>query len=258
MQSQYAGTNLFGIDTSLARFMAIGTLIHLVLLSAAVAQRARFAELSLSEEKDRAIATSRLAESELAIKVRERIAELAERNLSLKAEVDRRHLLELKLRQSLDAVNDALAQQRDFVALVSHEFRGPLAVISAAADNLSSGESPDNTRLRTIRIRQTVKRMSLLIENVLARDRLNSGRKAFPTTEIVDLDEILRATKAGLADDTARRVILVGGCEVTVKGDRNLLEIAVQNLIQNAMKYSAAPSLVTVRCRRIKAWLLYM
>lgn len=131
--------------------------------------------------------------------------------------------------------------------MVSHEFRAPLVVISAAADNLSSGQSADNIRVRATRIRQTVKRMSLLIENVLARDRLNSGRKAFPTTEIVDLDEILRTAKAGLDDDTARRVILIGSGEVTVKGDRNLLEIAVQNLIQNAMKYSAAPSPVTVR-----------
>lgn len=247
MQSQYAGTNLFGIDTSLARFMAIGTLIHLVLLSAAVAQRARFAELSLSEEKDRVIAVSRVAERELATKVRERTAELADRNASLKAEVDRRHLLELKLRQSLDAVNDALAQQRDFVALVSHEFRGPLAVIAAAADNLSSGESTDNTKLRTARIRQTVKRMSLLIENVLAGDRLNGDQKAFPMIGMVHLNEILRTAKAGLDDDAARRVSFILCDEVTVKGDRNLLEIAVQNLIQNAMKYSAAPSPVTVR-----------
>jgi signal transduction histidine kinase len=227
--------------------MAIGTLIHLVLPSAAVAQRARFAELSLNAEKDRTIAVSKLAERQLAMKVRERTAELAERNTALNAEVDRRHLLELKLRQSLDAVNDALAQQRNFVAVVSHEFRGPLAVISAAADNLSSGQSADNISVRTTRIRQMVKRMSLLIENVLARDRLNSERKAFPTTEIVDLDEILRTAKAGLDDDTAERVILIGSCEVTVKDDRNLLEIAVQNLIQNAMKYSTAPSPVTVR-----------
>ncbi|WP_454683827.1 sensor histidine kinase [Ancylobacter moscoviensis] len=247
MQSQYAGTNLFKIDTSLARFMAIGTLIHLVLLSAAVAQRARFAELSLNAEKDRTIAVSQLAERQLVMKVRERTAELAERNASLNAEVDRRHLLELKLRQSLDAVNDALAQQRDFVALVSHEFRGPLAVISAAADNLSSVDSTDNTRLRTTRIRQTVKRMSLLIENVLAGDRLHGGQKAFPTTDSVDVNEVLRTVKAGLDDDAAGRVSFIDGGGVTVKGDRNLLEIAVQNLIQNAMKYSAAPGPVTVR-----------
>ncbi|TSJ64858.1 HAMP domain-containing histidine kinase [Starkeya sp. 3C] len=219
--------------------------LALILLSGLVAgQRA---ERRLRAEQNRIIAISQAAERDLTIKVRERTAELAERNTSLNAEVDRRHLLELKLRQSLDAVNDALAQQRDFVALVSHEFRGPLAVISAAADNLSSVDSTDNTRLRTTRIRQTVKRMSLLIENVLAGDRLHGGQKAFPTTGSVDVNEVLRTVKAGLDDDAAGRVSFIDGGGVTVKGDRNLLEIAVQNLIQNAMKYSAAPGPVTVR-----------
>src|SRR5690606_9896054 len=87
-------------------------------------------------EQDRILAISQAAERELTIKVQERTAELAESNASLEAEVERRRLLEIKLQQSLDSVNDALAQQRDFVAVVSHEFRGPLAVIAAAADNL--------------------------------------------------------------------------------------------------------------------------
>lgn len=249
MQSQYTGNNLFRIDGSLASFMAVGTLIHLVLFSAAVAKRAQLAERSLSEEKDRVIAMSRSAERELTIKVHERTAELAERNASLKAEIDRRQLLEVKLRQSLDSVNDALAQQRDFLALVSHEFRGPLSVIAAAADNLLlyAAESTHNIKLRAIKIRQTVKRMSMLIENVLAGDRLHSGQKPFDAIEIFDLNEILRTVQAGLDDDAARRVIFTSGSEAAVKGDRTLLETVLQNLIQNALKYSSATSAVTVR-----------
>lgn len=248
MQMQYTGSNPFQIDSSLARIMAVGTLIHLVLLSAAVAKRAQIAERSLSEEKDRVIAVSRSAERELTIKVRERTAELSESNASLKAEMDRRHLLEVKLRQSLDSVNDALAQQRDFLALVSHEFRGPLAVIAAAADNLSisAAEAPDNIKLRTGKIRRTVKRMSMLIENVLAGDRLDAGT-SHAVIGTFDLNEILQIAQAGLDDDAAGRVDFVPGDEVMVKGDRYLLEIALQNLIQNALKYSPATSPVTVR-----------
>ncbi|ADV10361.1 hypothetical protein EN925_08940 [Mesorhizobium sp. M7A.F.Ca.US.006.04.2.1] len=249
MQMMYTGANPFQLDGSLSRFLAGGTVIHLALLSAAVAKRTRLAERSLSEEKDRVIAVSRLAEQELTIKVRERTAELGERNTSLMVEVDRRHLLELKLRQALDTANDALAQQRDFVALVSHEFRGPLAVISAAADNLSSsaGESADNIKLRTTRIRQTVKRMSSLIENVLAFDRLNGGHETLPRIKMFDLNEVLRAAEAGLDDAAAGRVSFTHGDEVIVKGDRNLLEIVIQNLIQNALKYSSVTSSVTIR-----------
>jgi len=249
MQMQYTGTNPLQIDNSLSRILAVGTLIHLVLLSAAVAQRAQLAERRLSEEKDRVIAVSQAAERDLTIKVQERTAQLAEGNASLQAEIDRRRLLEEKLRQSLDSVNDALAQQRDFVAVVSHEFRSPLAVIAATADNLLSSPSEgfDSIRRRIGRIGRTVKRMSLLIDNVLAGDRLHAEQSSFTRAEVFDLNEILHTIKVGLDEDAARRVNFLHNVEAMVKGDRVLLEIVVQNLIQNALKYSAVTDPVTVQ-----------
>jgi len=249
MQLLFTGTNPFHLDESLSRFLAFGTLIHLVLLSAAVAKRTQLAERSLSEEKDRVIAMSRSAERELTIKVEEGTAELRKANASLTAEVDRRHLLEVKLRQSLDSVNDALVQQRNFVDLVSHEFRAPLAVIAAAAANLShfAGTDAGEIMPRTARIRRTVRRMSLLIENVLAGNRLDEGRAPAAATTLFDFGEMLLSMADGLDDDAKSRVSFVCGSEAMVMGDRYLLEIVVQNLIQNALKYSAPASIVTVR-----------
>lgn len=249
MQMQYTGANPFQIDSSLARVMAVGILIHLVLLSAAVARRAQLAERNLSAEKDRAITLSRSAEQELTVKVRERTAELAERNVTLNAEIDRRHLLEAKLRRSLDQVNDALAQQRNFVTLVSHDFRGPLAVIAAAAENisLSASGNTDGIRLRTTRIRQTVKRMSMLIENVLADERLGAGRAPPAVMEIFELNDVLRTAKAALDDYAASRVSFILADEATVEGSPTLVEIALHNLIHNALKYTSATDCVIVR-----------
>lgn len=243
------GVNPFHMDGSLSRFLAFGTLFHLVLFSAAVAKRAQLAERSLSEEKDRVIAMSRSAEQELTIKVRERTAELRTANASLTAEVDRRHLLEVKLRQSLDSVNEALTQQRDFVDLVSHEFRAPLAVIAVTAENLSHFAGADASEItpRTTKIRRTVKRMSLLIENVLAGGQLDDGRRPTEATALFDFGEILVSTEDGLDDDAKKRVSFVHGSKAMVMGDRYLLEIVVQNLIQNALKYSAPTSAVMVR-----------
>lgn len=249
MQMQYTGANPFQIDSSLARVMAVGILIHLVLLSAAVARRAQLAERSLSAEKDRVIALSRSAERELTVKVRERTAELAERNATLNAEIDRRHLLEAKLRRSLDQVNDALAQQRNFLTVVSHDFRAPLAVIAAAAENLSlsAPASIDIIKLRTTRIRQTVKRMSMLIENVLADERLGAGQAPPAAMEIFELNDVLRTAGAALDDYAASRVSFILAEDATVEGSRILVEIALQNLIHNALKYTSATDCVIVR-----------
>ncbi|WP_245314597.1 ATP-binding protein [Labrys sp. WJW] len=219
----------------------------LLLLSDRVATQ--LAERRLRAEQDRDIARSRAAERELTIKVRERTAELAESNASLNAEMERRHLLEAKLRQSLDSVNDALVQQQDFVAMLSHEFRSPLAIIAIAADNLmaSVGEGADNIRLRIDKIGRTVKRMSMLIENVLAGDRLNARQAPFVKAEVFDLNEILHTVRAGLDDNATRRVNFIHGDAAMVRGDRVLLEVVVQNLVQNALKYSAVSNPVTVQ-----------
>lgn len=191
-------------------------------------------------EQDRVLAISQAAERDLTIKVRERTAELAESNASLEAEVDRRRILEEKLKQSLESVNAALAQQRDFVAVVSHEFRGPLAVIGVAADNLlvALADGSDNVKMRVAKISRTVKRMATLIENVLAGDRLDSGPSPVSKLELFDLNEVLQTAMAGFDDDAANRIRVQPSDKLVVKGDRVLLEIAVQNLLQNALKYS--------------------
>ncbi|MGN8118126.1 sensor histidine kinase [Labrys sp. 22185] len=247
MQLQYTGFNPLRIDGSLARLLAAGTLIHLVLLSAAVAKRAQLAERNLSKEKDRVIVMARLAEQELTIKVQERTAELAKSNALLKEEMDRRHLLEMKLRQSLASVNDALARKQDFIALASHEFRAPLAVIAATAENLSFSVDKDtgNVRLSIAKIRRAIKRMSMLIENILAGEKLTAEQMS---PSAIDLNEILHNAKAGMDDESARRVCFISEEGAVVNGDRNLLEIALQNLIQNALKYSAddRPVIVSV------------
>jgi signal transduction histidine kinase len=249
MLMQYTGANPFRIDSSLARLMALGSLIHLVFLSAAVAKRTRLAERSLDAEKDRVIALSRSVEQELTIKVRERTAELADRNAALRVEMARRQLLEGKLRQSLNSVNEALTRQRDFVALVSHEFRSPLAVIAAAAENLaaSAAEGAGDIRARAARIRQTVRRMSLLIENVLARDILDSGQAYSTRNTLFDLNDVLRVAEVGLGEEAAGRVYFILGPPAMIRGDRTLLEIVVQNLIQNALKYSGPTDAAAIR-----------
>ncbi|MCX5577031.1 sensor histidine kinase [Kaistia terrae] len=227
--------------------LAAGFGLLLILLCGRIATQ--LAERRLRAEQDRVLAISKAAERDLTIKVRERTAELAESNASLEEEVDRRHGLEVKLRQSLDSVNDALVQQRDFLALVTHEFRGPLAVIAGAADNmaLSTDENSEDVQLRAARIRRTVNRMSMLIENVLAGDRLDAAEKPHAMVQTFDLNEILRTLQAALDDDAVSRVSLLPGDEAKVSGDRYLLEIALQNLVQNALKYSASPTPVTVR-----------
>lgn len=149
----------------------------------------------------------------------------------------------------LMAFDRVRTQQQNFVALVTHEFRAPLGVIAAAAHNLSLSPdaSADEIRLRTGRIQQTVRRMSMLIDNIFAGDRFDTWQAPVAARASFDLNDLLRHIEAGYDSDTAGRLGFSYGDAAPVKGDRGLLEIAIQNVIQNALKYSAAASPVMVQ-----------
>lgn len=236
-----------------AGWVAVFGLIFILLCNRIAAQ---LTERRLRVEQGRNLAISKAAERDLATKVQERTAQLTKSNTSLKAEIERRHLLEEKLRQSLASVNSALAQQRDFVAMVSHEFRSPLATISAAVDNLIVllDEPSEGVKLRIGKIRRTVERMSSIIGNVLAGDRLVAGTEPSVMFERFDLRDALHSVISGLNEHDVKRVHISRCDTAMVECDRTLAEIALENLLQNALKYSNAKDSITVGVSIDREW----
>ncbi|MDH6590526.1 signal transduction histidine kinase [Variovorax sp. TBS-050B] len=234
------------------RLYWLGSMAHLVLLNAAVADRTRRAERDYRAERERVLAVRLEAEQALESTVARRTAELARTNAALHEEIAARTRLEAQLRQSLEVERQAIAQQREFVSMVSHEFRTPLTVIDGAAQSLDLsrlGTEPV-LRQRTERIRRAVQRLTMLIENVLLADRLQPENRVL-RVEDVDMAALAR----GLCDTFAmpggsRLALEVQGSLRPVRGDRALIEIALQNLMQNALKYSPPEAPVRIVLRQ--------
>ncbi|MEP6907810.1 MAG: sensor histidine kinase [Pseudoxanthomonas sp.] len=232
-------------------YRLIGAMIHLLALNIAVVDRTRQAEVNLKVETERALTIAREAKQTLEAKVQARTLELTGANQQLKSEMDARSLLEIQLRASLKGQQQAMAQQQEFVSMVSHEFRNPLAVIDAAAQSLDllPVGADAAVKPRISRIRRSVQRMMLLLENVLAADRLQLGQKSLKL-RAMDIEELARAVCDSIGQPSQTRL----QCDfnnpgVLVTGDRTLLEIALQNLITNALKYSRKDSQVRVALR---------
>ncbi|WP_259651833.1 sensor histidine kinase [Variovorax sp. UMC13] len=218
----------------------LGTITHLVLLNVAVADRTRHAERNYRLEKERVWSVTRDAEQALEVKVMQRTAELARANVALRDEIKKRGLLETRLLQSIEVKRNAIKQQHEFVSMVSHEFRTPLAVIDAAAQSLDiSALGADPTvKPRTAKIRRSVQRLSMLIENILTVDRLQLEQRPL-RLEPVDVELLLRGLCDTFNMPGARRLRLEARVHAPeVEADRSLLEIALQNLMHNALKYS--------------------
>jgi two-component system, OmpR family, sensor histidine kinase SenX3 len=148
--------------------------------------------------------------------------------------------------------------QLDFVAGISHELRTPLAVICSAGDNLAEGIVPDassSSKKYGELIREEGRKLTGMVEQILQFASLRRGRHQY-TLVPVRINEI--AAKA-LEQEQPR--IAAAGCSVeksfapdlpAVNADAAALSQAIQNLIQNALKYSGKGRWLGLRTERIQ------
>ena len=156
---------------------------------------------------------------------------------------------------ALNAERKMAESQRHFVAMVSHEFRTPLAIIGATNQSLRVLIDPDNLEVtkRLDKIAHTMDRLTQLIDHTLSRERLETGLTA--QIEPFALDTWL-AEQSSMAQLLAplHRVELSLADELKadpplLRGDRHLLSVAWMNLVDNAVKYSPAGSEIRMVAR---------
>lgn len=153
-----------------------------------------------------------------------------------------------KLTSDLAAEREASFNQRQFMGTVSHEFRTPLAIISAALENLQLAECEvDSSRLaRYQKIERASERLIQLTDNCLADARLSAGATAL-YLEPTDLMRLLSSAASLVHVSDTHQLILtvngepeaVEGCHCQVLVDSAMMRIAISNVIDNAVKYSS-------------------
>ena len=138
-----------------------------------------------------------------------------------------------------------LAQQKiEFVAAISHELRTPLAVICSAGENLADGVVPDPLRARQYGavIHGEGRRLAEMVDQALEFAGAQSGRKAYLPRPIAVSDLIGRAVQACQPQIRDGAVLVeqqVPSDLPMVLADPGEMTRALQNLIRNAIKYSA-------------------
>ncbi|MEU1482110.1 sensor histidine kinase KdpD [Streptomyces sp. NPDC005760] len=124
------------------------------------------------------------------------------------------------------------------LAAVSHELRTPLAGIKAAVTSLRSDdvEWSDEDRAELLEaIEEGADRLDHLVGNLLDMSRLQTGTVT-PIIRETDLDEVIPMALGGVPEDSVDLDIPETLPMVDV--DRGLLERAVANIVENAVKYS--------------------
>lgn len=152
-----------------------------------------------------------------------------------------------QLARELQIEREASFHQRQFMGMVAHEFRTPLAILEAALENLRLCPTVSTQSARLDRMQRATTRLVQLTDNCLADARLSS-RDLHADRQNAELLPVIyiAATVVDLSLNHYLHVI----CEGQTVGpqspspvlfiDSGLLCIAIANLLDNSVKYSAS------------------
>lgn len=169
----------------------------------------------------------------------------------------RAKLLARRRMRNARAAAAAARLREELVAIVLHEMRAPLTIIHTSVSNLRQGGGTQQGDLdkRYQKIWRAQARIKSMIENYLSDERMK--RSYFePIHSEVDMAEVLADVVQDAREVYPGRVVELSGIEGDAAGnlsegvmlsvDRELVRIALANVIDNALKYSSAPAPVLV------------
>ena len=142
--------------------------------------------------------------------------------------------------------------RRDFVANVSHELKTPIAALKGCVDTLASDAPPslEDSRRFLALMDQNVDRLQAIVEDLLSLSRIEfdaeRGRIALEPGPVCAV--LQRAVRAFAKQAEEKRISLAVDCpgDLTAPIEAVLLEQAVGNLLDNAIKYSEGDTRVVV------------
>jgi signal transduction histidine kinase len=145
-------------------------------------------------------------------------------------------------RNTVEELRRLSALRADFVSLVSHELRAPMASVVGSAQTLQlrwRELTPDQRESFLALIGSETERLASLVGDVLDTSRIEAGTFSYRFDD-VDMGELVRESVAGVGAGQEEVGVTadVGEHIPEVRGDRDRLRQVLTNLIDNAVKYS--------------------
>ena len=136
----------------------------------------------------------------------------------------------------------------EFLAMLGHELRNPLAAIVHAVDLLSSGERSDTEEARRV-IRRQTRTMSRLIDDLLDISRITRGRITLERAPVALSDVVNAGVEVWrhLVAQKQQRLTIEGSEQpIRIDGDATRLTQVVANLVHNAAKFTSAGGTIAI------------
>ncbi|MDR3517735.1 MAG: ATP-binding protein [Azospirillaceae bacterium] len=217
--------------------MQITVLLQLVSSAGLSYVIARYLSRPISDLRQ---AATRLAKGDLTARVGAKFAGRHDEAADLVREFD----------QMADRVAALIEVQRRLVGDVSHEIKSPLARLNMAL-GLARRDAEAHAPRQFQRMQREIDNVSQLVRELLTLASLDAGA-AKTVSEPIDLGELIADLLANIAYEAPDRAADLRfrppGDTITVCGDRALLGRAIENVLRNAVFYTAPQDAIEVTC----------
>ena len=155
------------------------------------------------------------------------------------------------LNSLLHKLQHSIYVERQFTNLAAHELRTPLAIIQTQLDAVIRDDNETSRQQGLVSLNQSVDRAARMISQLLALARLGSDDIPF---ERISLDQVARDAAIALSPLALKKHITFAfesDASLYIKGNSEVLELAIRNLIDNAIKYTPEHGAITITVRQM-------
>lgn len=138
-------------------------------------------------------------------------------------------------------------QQQNLMMAITHELKTPIAVAKLNLETLQKRKLDETRQQRLIENTiQETNRLNTLCSNILLSSQIDAGRYSLSKEEI-NFSELVKKCAGDFITRFPKRSIHTSITEdIFLQGDHLMLQLAINNLIDNALKYSPKETAVTI------------
>ncbi|HEX9061946.1 MAG TPA: PAS domain-containing sensor histidine kinase, partial [Clostridia bacterium] len=168
-------------------------------------------------------------------------------------DITERKMAEINLVKAKEIAENANETKNEFLSLISHEFKTPIAVIDSAIQAMEficKDELPDKAKEFLKKIRQNNNRQLKLVNNLLDITRANAGHLNVckKNVDIVMLTKLIIESINIFAEQKGIKLTFYSALKTKVIGiDEEKYERILLNLLSNAVKFTPKGKLITVK-----------
>ena len=146
------------------------------------------------------------------------------------------------------------SMRRDFVSNLSHELRTPVSVIKANSETLLGGALENSKDAKTFSkaILHNADRLSEMVTSLIDLSRIEYGDLKFVIEPII-INQVVDTVISSFTNKARRKnieLVFNRQSDVVVQTDAKAIERVLNNLVDNAFKYSSENTVIEIRARK--------